>query len=265
MDRLLAPVLESRMDVYKNFKNMTSLDIYPDTRDRLKACQMLLEANPSLENLCLASGFEYSDEEPDDLHDLSTRAGLLSRTLFSHMQPFESCTPMVLRDLSMDKIELRYAADTYLKVIKFSSLEILEIRDCAGADAVFAQLSKPHLRPSKLKSLRWMHEDSSEPYALAAFEGLLEALSGLKILHIDINHMDALPKVAALTHHGKTLTSLSVHSQSSSTEVHNYENTDYGEICNECTELRQLSVIFPSTTVAHADPSPDFKTFLVCT
>ena len=132
---------------------------------------------------------------------------------------------------------------------------------CVGADVVFAQLSKPHLRPSMLKTLRWLQEEINEPHALAAFEGFLESLSGLTILHVDVNHMRALPKPTALTRHKKTLLSLFIHSQSSSTAVHTYRASEFDEICTDCTELRQLSLFFPTTPVLHA--SAEFKTFLV--
>ena len=40
--------------------------------------------------LRLSSGFEYNGAVvPDDLEDSSTRPGLITRTIFSHMLPFE--------------------------------------------------------------------------------------------------------------------------------------------------------------------------------
>lgn len=62
-------------------------------------------------------------------------------------------------------------------------------------------MSKPHLRPRKLKKLRWFHEGQNEPHALEAFEGLLEATVGLEVLHIDTNDI-GLPRAAAIAHHG---------------------------------------------------------------
>lgn len=132
-----------------------------------------------------------------------------------------------------------------------------------GADVVFSQLSKPHLRPSKLKNLRWLQEETNEPYALEAFEGLLEGLSGLEILHIDINNMPSLPKPAVLAQHGKTLKSLFVRSTLSSTNINMYEAPEFDVICTSCTELRQLSVTFPPTVVSHAVLDSEYKLFLV--
>ena len=128
---------------------------------------------------------------------------------------------------------------------------------------IFSQLSKPHLRPSKLKTLRWLQEETNEPHALEAFEGLLEGLSGLEILHIDINNMQALPKPTALAHHGMTLKSLFVRSALTNTNIHTYETHEFDVICTTCPELRQLSVTFPPTAVSHAVLDSEYKTFLV--
>lgn len=130
MDRPLTPALEKEINMTENFKHVTSLHFYPDKLDRLQACQKILEAKPKITKLYLASGFQYSGEIiPNDLHDSSTRPGLLTRTMFSHLQPFDSCSPMALKNLSFDNIELRHAADTYMKVITFDTLEDLQIHE----------------------------------------------------------------------------------------------------------------------------------------
>lgn len=158
----------------------------------------------------------------------------------------------------------KYAADTWLRFISFSCLENFEIGNCAGADVVFTQLSKPHMRPTKLKSIRWMDDNKSETHALEAFEGLLESLSGLLTIHVFINRMRALPKISAIIPHKKTLTSLSIHSQlSTQTPAHTYLEDDYSRLCTECGELRQLSIMFPKTAIETL-PSRDFLNFVVC-
>lgn len=88
---------------------------------------------------------------------------------------------MTLKKLTIDNVDLRYAADTYMKFIKFSALESLVVGGCAGADAVFAQMSKPHLRPNSLKKLRWVHEAAGKTHVLESLEGLLEAITGLEV------------------------------------------------------------------------------------
>ena len=110
MDRALDPVLEKQPDFFEDLTEIKSIDCYPESIDRLKAAQRALKAKPGIQNLCVSTGFEYAQEGleiPPDLQDSSTRPGLLTRTLFSHMMPFETCTPYTLKDLDLDTIELR--------------------------------------------------------------------------------------------------------------------------------------------------------------
>ena len=264
VDQNFMPELEKNPNLLTDLEGATSLHFYPDSLDRLKACQRVVETQAKFNELQLSSGFAYARQIPDDLEDSSTRPGLLTRTIFSHMMPFETCTPMILKKLSIDNIDLRYAADTYMKFIKFSALESLVIGGCQGADAVFAQMSKPHLRPTKLKKIRWFHgEEPTETHALEAFDGLLEAISGLEILHVDVNHFNGLPNPTGIAHHGKTLQVLGIRSRDTHSNPIKYESEQLDEICTACTELRQLSITFPSTSVSDAHPSPEFKQHLV--
>lgn len=265
VDRNLMPELEKNPGLLTNLEGAASLHFYPDTIDRLKACQKVVETQTKFNELQLSSGFAYAGEVPDDLEDSSTRPGLLTRTVFSHMMPFETCSPIILKKLSIDNIDLRYAADTYMKFIKFSALESLVIGGCQGADTVFAQMSKPHLRPTKLKKIRWFHaEETSEIHALEAFDGLLESITGLEILHVDIKNFGGLPNTTAIAHQGKTLTILGIRSRTASSNTMRYESHQLDEICTACTELRQLSITFPTTSVSDARPSSEFKTYLRC-
>ena len=264
VDRNIMPEIEKNPCLLTDLEGATSLHFYPDTLDRLKACHQVVETQTKFNELQLSSGFTYAHQIPDDLEDSSTRPGLLTRTIFSHMMPFETCTPMVLKKLSIDNIDLRYAADTYMKFIKFSALESLVIGGCQGADAVFAQMSKPHLRPNKLKKIRWFHgEEATETHALEAFDGLLEGINGLEILHVDIKHFNALPSPAAIAHHGKTLQVLGIRSRNATSSLMRYESEQMDEICTACTELRQLSITFPATSVSEAHLSSEFKKHLV--
>ena len=110
MDKPLDPVLEKQPQILEALKEIKSIDCYPETTDRIKAAHKVLKANPDIQNLCVSTGFEYAQdgfEIPPDLQDSSTRPGLLTRTLFSHMMPFDSCNPYNLKDLDLDTIELR--------------------------------------------------------------------------------------------------------------------------------------------------------------
>ena len=107
MDRLLFPVMNAKPKVFTGMPELYAIDMYPDTVDRLRACQKLLEDHPKVENLVVSNSFAQSNELPEDLHDSSTRPGLLTRTIFSHKLPFERCKPLKLKNLDLDTIELR--------------------------------------------------------------------------------------------------------------------------------------------------------------
>ena len=106
MTRELAPSLEKQSELFTSLPQLKRLYLNPDTVDRLKACQKFLQAQPQIENLCIFSAFEHSNEDPEDLHDSSTRPGLLSRTIFSHKLPFDGCDPMILKTLDLVRLLL---------------------------------------------------------------------------------------------------------------------------------------------------------------
>lgn len=259
------PEIEKRTDIFQNFKNVSELYFYPNDLDGLRICQKMLESKPHATGMTLSTEAFHQTEAtiPDDLQDSSTRTGLITSTLFSHLRPFSNCVPMVLKRLVLDKIELRYAADTYLRFISMSHLESLTLDQCVGAENFFSQLSKPLTRPGNLKTLRWLQEDSNGRHVLEAFEGMLEILSGLESIQVEITNVDNLPKPAAISHHGKTLKTISIHSQSNPSNVHHYDILGFADICNHCSQLKQLSVDFPPTSLNNPQPAPNFKTFLV--
>ena len=264
MKEPLEPFLRKDPDMLQNLKGIRSLNLFPDAVDRLIACQILLQANPRVHSLYLASGFSYSDKDQEDIHDSSTGPGLFTKTLFSHLLPFDNCTtPLVVKDLCLAKIDLHWIADTYLKVITFSCLETLEILNCPGADNLFAAISKSRFRPANLSTLRWMHDDTNGSHSPAVFEGFLEALSNLQSLHVDANDLLSLPKVAALIRHGRTLTSLSIHSQLSGTQIHSYSIKDFEDICIGCPNIRQLAIASPTVNVEYTEMGSNFDVFLV--
>lgn len=275
VDKPYMPVLEKDPSLLTDLTELRMLHFYPESLDRLHACQKALELHPNVREMQLSPGFQnLPGNNMPDLHDTSTRPGLIFRTVFSHMNPLENCAPVRLRKLTIDNIDVRYAADTYMKAIDFSCLESIVIGGCPGVDAMFAQMSKAHIRPNRLKKLRWFHESLTEPYArvephaLEAFEGLLEGLLGLEIIHMDISNIGGLPKPSAITHHAKTLKILAVRSrmaisQASFDAVQCYEQDEFNEITTGCTELRQLSVATPRTNVSRPKPYLEFTTFMV--
>ena len=258
------PLLEKTPNLINDFKNVPELSFFAGKLDGLQVCQKILQANPGVKHLTLsASAFkESADEPPEDLQDSSTRAGLISRTVFSHLQPFDVCSPLMLTFLRLERMSLRYATDTYLRIIKFSNLKTLELYKCEATENLFAQLSKPHIRPRQLKYICWMQRRINEPHVLEAFEGLLESLLGLEWLDVDIETVNRLPKAEAITRHGKTLSYLSINGRGDDDNL-SYDPADFTAICISCPELVQLSIAFPYTLIDTATVSPDYTTFLV--
>ena len=109
-----------------------------------------------------------------------------------------------------------------------------------------------------------MDDQNTDSHALEAFEGFLEACSELLILHVNLSRARDLPKVNSIIRHKKTLESLSVHTQSANHAVNMYAQNDVEMLCTQCTQLRQLSLMFPKIP---ADGQPflllDFANYLV--
>ena len=262
-DKPLDPAIEKHPGLLEGLTELDVVDIYPDTVDRLKAANRLLRAKPNVKQLSVSVWYELPRSMPDELHDSSTRPGMLSRELFSHMMPFERCEPFNLTALELCDVSLRYCTDTWIKVIRFPNMERVELQNCEGADVLFAQLSKESHMPRHLHTLRWYDQNKCENHAVSAVSSFLEAMSGLKTIDIYLENMSTLPRVDGILKHKDTLRSLSVHSQDRSNTMHEYTEAHFGRICSECTKITQLSLMFPSTSVEKAFPSQDFRTFMV--
>jgi hypothetical protein len=180
------------------------------------------------------------------------------------MQPFEKCTPLTLHELTLQKIHLRYATDTYCKVIDFRTLKALRVFGCPGADSLFAELSKSQRLPEKLETLEVKHDDNQENDLLNALDGFLCLVAGIKELTMDICYAKTMPACAGITRHFKTLKELNVHASRGDGEEEElvYEYEDFEKICKNCTKIEQLSCAFPSTSVIRA-PSDQFAAFEV--
>jgi hypothetical protein len=171
------------------------------------------------------------------------------------LQPFADCQPLALRDLTLQKINLRYAADTYCKVIDFRCIKALRIFSCPGADSLFAELSKSQKLPGRLETLEFKHDDNPENEALNALDGFLCLVTGLQVLTIDICYAKNLPATAGITRHSKTLRELNVHASRGDGEEEElvYDFDDFEKICKDCEKIEQLSVAFPATRILRAN------------
>lgn len=262
LDKDVLAELEKTPNFNDIFKNVRKLGLYPDSREVLNMCAALIRRTPKVEKITLHASFdEDHDAQPipsRELNDSSTGPGLITRTIFGHMQPFEHCQPLNLKDLTLQKIHLRYAADTYCRFIDFRNLKALRVFGCGGADSIFAELSKSQKLPDRLETLEFKHDDNPENDALNALDGFLTLVSGLKVLTIDICYAKTLPAQVGITRHGKTLRELNVHASRGDGEEEElvYDHDDFDKICQQCKSLEQLSCAFPATSIMRANTDP---------
>jgi hypothetical protein len=256
--------IRQKPEIFTSLQRVRVVTLEPASVDSLEVSQKLLQTVTKLNLLRICPAFDIiGASAPNDSHDSSTGPGYISRTLFSHMRPFEKSTPLALKILRFDRINLRYVSNSYMRVINMPALEDLSLFDCPGADALFAELSKPHLRPSHLKALRLYHHYDDQHYSAGALEGFLQSTSGLVTLRIDIRNAKELPKDDCIIKHSASLESLSIYASMTGPDVFRYSTGPLGRICSTCTGLRQLSITPPPTSSLLAYGDEDFETFMV--
>ncbi|KAI9676932.1 MAG: hypothetical protein M1817_006771 [Caeruleum heppii] len=272
-DKSLAEALEKHPGLVTNLEQLHAVDLYPNSLDTLKACATVLKRTPRLAELWIENGFESRDDDGDSdagddepkIDDLCSEPGLLTRTLFADKMPFQTCTSMTLKYLALGKMNLRWVAQTYMRIVNFSLLENLEIRSCRGADALFAEMVKPSKKPSNLKEFTFAHTELSQNFALSALENFLSAISSLKKIYINFAGAMTLPKIESICGHGERLRSLIVHSGGDQAPYHairaRYSPSDVKKLCKECPKLRQLALAWPETSILHPDWDYGFKEY----
>ncbi|KAM3414131.1 hypothetical protein BST61_g10789 [Cercospora zeina] len=278
LDRDVLPELKKAVKSTRSmFQCTRKLALYPENRQTLALSGFFLErCKEHLEELIVHCNFNDlgGPSVPDgrELNDSATEPGLLSRTIFASLMPFDKCEPLKnLTSLRLHRISLRSCADTWCQFINFQQLENLRLYHCAGADTLLGQLSKSRNLPKSLKVLELQHRDNSDNEALLALDGFLCLVSGLRDMVIDLENVKSLPAVAGIVRHSKTLELLSVHcamekhpNTSMASDCDNEElvwtTEDFEKICRACKDLEQLSCAWPSTSLIRT-PAPDWKRF----
>ncbi len=268
LDRNVLDELQKIPELKEQFANVRKIGLYPDSREVLDYCHFILKHTSNLDKITLHASFDDSDTPipARELNDSSTGPGLITSTIFSHMQPFAKCTPLALKEITLQKLGLRYAAETYCKIIDFRTVRSIRTFSCTGTDALFAELSKSTKLPQKLETLEVKFEDNSENDSLSALDGFLPLVSGINILTLDYSSVDSLPASAGVVRHSKTLKELSIHASRALDECDDelvYDYASFSQICKDCTWLEQLSMAFPNVSVIR--PKNDsFVNFEVC-
>ncbi|KAF2996398.1 hypothetical protein E8E13_001360 [Curvularia kusanoi] len=254
LDRNVLDELQKIPDLRDQFANVRKIGLYPDSREVLDYCHFILKNTSALDKITIHASFDDSDVPiPDrELNDSSTGPGLITSTMFSHMQPFANCTPLALKEITLQKLGLRYAADSYCKIVDFRTVKSIRVFSCTGTDALFAELSKSTKLPQKLETLEVKFTDNAEGDGLGALDGFLCLVTGVKVLTLDYSNVSSLPTPAGVTRHGRTLEQLSLHASTAPEECDGELVFDYAQfalICKECVLLEQLSVAFPHVSV----------------
>ncbi|SMR56272.1 unnamed protein product [Zymoseptoria tritici ST99CH_3D1] len=261
------------------FQNAKKLALYPENRNTLNLSGYFVEKTADhLQELIVHCNFIGNDSseviESRELNDTATSPGLVTRTIFGSMLPFDQCTPFKnLRSLRLHKLSLRHCADTWCKVINFQELQYLRIYHCTGADTLLDQLCKARNLPKHLKAFELQHRDNSENEALVALDGFLCLVSGIRDLVIDIENVKALPAAAGIVRHSKTLELLNVHCAHGETHISPsmtssycdgdelvWDIEDFEKICTTCTDLEQLSCAWPATSLIRSH-GEEWKSF----
>ena len=249
------------------FRHARKLALYPENRETLNLCGFFVEkTGEAVEELIVHCNFTTDHGENPTPRTVDSRElndspangpGLLTRTIFGHMMPFDTCTPFTnLTSLRLHRVNLRHCVDTWCKFINFHHIQFLRLYHCVGADTLLAQMSQSAHLPKQLKVLEFQHRDNSENEALIALDGFLCLVFGIRELAIDMEKVNSLPVAAGIVKHAKTLELLNVHcAPKSSISVDNdwtelvYEVDDFLKICKACSHLEQLSCAWPPTSL----------------
>ncbi|GAB7341036.1 hypothetical protein MBLNU457_7363t2 [Dothideomycetes sp. NU457] len=246
------------------FPRCKTLELFIDTRESLDMAQSFLEKFPLVEDINLHAHFKDSSITTRELNDAPTVPGLITRTLFKHLLPFETCTPLAhLTALSLRELNLKQSSDTYAKVFDFSKLTKINLQQCVGTDALLSNLCKAQNLPQRLERLEIQCKDTEED-VISSLDVLLCLVTGLERLTLDLDKViGALPSVDGIVKHGKTLKILNVHGfkEVTSDEELFWPVKDFRKLCIACPNLEQLSCAFPPTAILSGAPSLKWRSF----
>jgi hypothetical protein len=247
------------------YKNCQKLAIYPDSLPTLELGQFLLSKMSTLTELIVHTNFGHGPVHytTRELNDSPTGPGLVNRTMFRHLLPFDKITnpPFAhLRSLRLVDVGLRHCADTYGRFIDFTQIEALRIVKCAGADALLSMLCKSAYLPRKLRCLELQHNDNSDNDALTAVDDFLCLVEGVEDIYIDLTSVKSMPNVDGIIKHSKTLDVLLVHVSENLIDEHTWNSDDFQRLCSSLTKLRQISCAWPSSSILRTH-SPPWDTY----
>ncbi|KAI9721807.1 MAG: hypothetical protein M1812_002142 [Candelaria pacifica] len=241
----------------EGFKNVESINIFPHQKCDLKAAHAIIKAGRPLRSLKLSLA-NISNMPPEPvLAEDGTVSDYIFWNLFNHIRPFGDSCPMVLNSLTLVEVNLKYASKTYIKVLGFENLAVLEVRNCERADLFLTGLSHPSVgTPPKVRSFTISHKEAEGQTAIvAAVEDYLSSFKGLHCLKIHLKDVETLPAATQIIRHSDTLDTLYVEALAdrggySNDRPHRYSLSDFQMLCEAVTNVVQLGIAFPFTNVA---------------
>ncbi|GAB7350966.1 hypothetical protein MBLNU459_g1466t2 [Dothideomycetes sp. NU459] len=264
-DNALVTELKKEPENYDTlFQGCRKLAIYPETQETLELGQLFLSKMPCVDELVVHSNFSHCRTfSARELNDSATAPGLVTRTLFSHMLPFDQCTPFAnLTALKLVDVGLRHCAETYGRIFDFTRIEKLWISKCPGADALLSALCKTSHLPTNLRVLEVQHNDNAENDTLIALDGFLCLVQGINHLDIDLDNVKSLPAIDGICKHGKTLKTLLVHAfADDNDEELVYSTEDFTKLCKAATGLEQISCAWPPTSILKSPPKVNWAVY----
>ncbi|KAI9699364.1 MAG: hypothetical protein M1836_002975 [Candelina mexicana] len=264
-DQPFFEVLTTRPLILSTLKLVEVVDIYATCEDSLCAGQKVLETYRDIDTL-------HIHMDPY-LRAPKKRIELVTGYLFSHMVPFESCTPIILRKLNLFDLDLKHAATTLLRVIDFSRLEILTFRQCTRVQAILEAMTKRFTAATERSNLYVLYidffvEEERHPMdSLDSLDRLLMVLTNrLTDLRLYITEVQRCPSVEGIIRQASSLKKLIVVAQDISGQQIAYSAEEFARICSECICLEQLSLSFPPVTLGQpAESNRSFWSFVSST
>lgn len=258
------PQLDHQSHLDQLLQGVRKISIFPDAREVLEYSGQLLRRITKLDELNLHTDFCSTPDHPHfisprELNDSPTAPGLVSTTLFSHLLPFETCTPLNISKLYLQKVNLRNCSNTYASFINLPYLKQLTVLRCSGADAFFTELCRSTKLPTQLRTLHFKHSDNEEDDGMTALDGFLCLINNLESLIIDFSNCSRMPNIDGIVGHGKNLHQLVVHVgtrawSDAELKEHFYGGAEMEKISTACTQLAELSLALPDVPIT-ADPT----------
>ena len=241
-------------------KNVDRLHIMPGHGEAVsRAACAFFQANRGIRSLILnLSHMQQTDEEPDDEVEAAYTSLQAPKVLLKGLKPSSTH----LRTLELVKVNLKGANDEWMTVLELDALRDLCLVSCGHPeDFMMALNNSAGSKPLRLDFLTLYHsQDPSDRDASTKAGALLDGLGTLlhrsidelKNLHITLRGFNALPEVAQIAQHGKTLKWLfiDVREEKGSWAV-SYDLEDWQLLCKSLEVVEQLDAAYPDMVVDH--------------